>query len=343
MRVGIIGAGAVVRKAHLPALASMEGIEIASIADIDTIAARRAAKSFKIKSYCKDYKDLLKKDLDFVSICVPTPLHKEVAVEAARSGKHMLVEKPLALTIEEVNEIRAALKENNVKLSVIQNYRYFESIKEMKAKVDSGRLGRIISLLGVAHTKCPMSWTRSQWLYHSGGALYDFGPHLFDLICLFASSNPKSVNIYGGDYLADMNCINHANVGIQFENGAIADADVSWMIGKSSFSLNIYGTGGALSTEVMSNSYREIHGQDNPYNEFKTLSTKTVRMLKEALQGKLFKGALRFYPVIYREFIDSIEKNLEPPIGIDEATKVVSILDQARNQLREDIRIHRVG
>jgi len=333
MRVGIIGAGEIATRAHLPALTSIEGIEISSIADIDLEKARRVAKKFKIRSYYRDYHDLLKMNLDFVSICVPTPLHKEVAVEAARSGKHILIEKPLALTVNDGRAISEALKETGVKLSVVQNYRYFNAIQEMKRRVDSGRLGRLVSLIGVAHTKCPMSWTRSRWLYHFGGALDDFAPHLFDLICLFANSNPKRINAYGS-CLQSAGFIDHVNVSINFENNIVANADISWVIGKSSFSLNVYGTGGVLSTEVMSNNYREIHGTDNPYFEFRDLANKSIKMLKEIIRGELFRGALRFYPIVYRDFINSIEKNSDPPVGIDEAMKVVLILDEARQQIK---------
>lgn len=279
--------------------------------------------------------------IDLVSVCTPSPTHAEVAIEAAKNGKHLFIEKPLALTVRDAQKILDATKENDVKLCVVYNYRYFPAIKEVKRRINLGNLGRIVTIQGTAHTRIPLHWTASTWLYHKGGALDDFGPHLIDSILWLVNSKIEKVCAFGGDFLGNMNCINYIQLLMQFENKAVATADISWLTGRIMFALNVHGTGGCIFIEsdlknVFFTDPMETHGLPTPLDDLRNLSKKAFSLTKSAFSGKFFKGALDFYEIIIKEFINSIEKGTSIPVSGEEALQVVAVSEAAKLSLAED-------
>ncbi|HDY74871.1 MAG TPA: Gfo/Idh/MocA family oxidoreductase, partial [Euryarchaeota archaeon] len=182
LRVGIIGAGIQAKDAHLPAFHSLEGVEISAIADINEKAAKTLAKKYQIPHVYVDFHDLINNpDIDLVSICTPNHLHREMAVACANAGKHILIEKPMATTVGDAEEIIRAVKKNNIKLCVVQNYRFFPAVKEAKKRIQDGRIGDIVSIHAYGHLL--QSFDRS-WALSEGnaGVIEDFGPHLIDIL-----------------------------------------------------------------------------------------------------------------------------------------------------------------
>ena len=95
MKVGVIGCGAIAQRAHIPTFNSIEGVEVQAVCDINEEKAKKTAKKYKIKEYYTDYKTMLENpSINLVSICTPPNLHAEIIIEAARAGKHVLVENP---------------------------------------------------------------------------------------------------------------------------------------------------------------------------------------------------------------------------------------------------------
>jgi len=342
MRVGVIGCGAIATRAHLPAFKSLPNVELQAVADVNEKMARTAAKKFGIPNSYTDYKKMLRDpSIDLVSICTPSPTHTEVAIEAAKNGKHLFIEKPLALTVRGAQMILNMAKENNVKLCVVHNYRYFPAMKEVKRRIDLGNLGRIVTIQGIAHTRIPLQWTASTWLYHKGGALDDFGPHLIDSILWLVNSKIEKVCAFGGDFLGKMNCTNYIQILMRFENRTVATADISWLTGRITFALNVHGTGGYISIEsdlknFFFNDPIETHGLPTPLDDLRNLSKKTISLTKKTISGKFFKGALAFYGTIIKEFINSIEKGTKVPVSGEEALQVVAVSEAAKLSLAED-------
>ncbi len=336
MRVGVIGCGAIARKAHLPALKSINNIDVWAVSDINRRVAERVAKKFNVPNIYTDYKELLKDDsIKTVIICTPSFSHAEIAIESARAGKHILVEKPLAMNIKEAVEIIKATKDNNVKLCCVFNYRYFPAVQNAKEKISSGSLGNIVSMYGVAHTHFPISWTRSTWLYHKGGALDDFGPHLIDMICWLNGSEVKEVYAMGGDFLRTMNFINYIQILMRFENRSLSIADISWLTGPFLFTINVHGTGGHLNLDVRYNHLEEIHGVPTPLDDLRSFKRKMITIAKDIISKAFFKGALAFYKQIYEDFFFSIEKGGEPPISGEEGLRVTAISEAAKISIKE--------
>src|SRR4030042_2705734 len=103
MKVGVIGCGMIAKKAHMPAYKSLENVELIAVSDNNEQRAKSCAKEFGVKKYFSDYHELLKEDLDLVSICTPNFTHAQITKESAQAGVHVLVEKPMATNLQEAD------------------------------------------------------------------------------------------------------------------------------------------------------------------------------------------------------------------------------------------------
>jgi len=339
MNVGIIGVGFIARTAHLPALKSIPSVKVAAIADSDRMAVKKTAKRFRIPQWYTNHEDLLNDDsIQLVDICTPPQVRLNVIKSAAERGKHILVEKPLALSLEEAIEIYRTVKEHGIKLNLVKNYRHFPSVQRVKERVSKGFLGSIVSMQGSALTPHPANLTRAQWPYEYGGVLYDFTPHLIDMMLWLNGSPVKKVFAFGGDFTGgNMGFINYAQILLEFENQSIAVADVSWLtaILGMKFSINIHGTGGHVLLDVRNDSFIEFHGMLTPLNELQNSFRKTVKFTKNVITGSYFKGAALFYKQLITSFINSIEKNTKPPVSIEQAVMTNAVLEAGQMSIEK--------
>ena len=314
----------------------MEGVEIVGIADLDTRRARRLAKRFGIGNVYNDHLHLLEQELDFVVLCTPTGLHARMIVDCCLHGKHVLIEKPLAHDVQGALEAIRASKQQGVKICVVQNYRYYPAVRRARNLIDSGRLGKMLSMIGVAHTPSPMGWTSSDWLYKGGGVLDDFGPHMYDFLAWFAGAQPRVVFASGSDATCGMQLINYAHIGIQFANKVNGAADLSWLSGSRLLSMDVFGTGGRLRMDINMDSFDEVHGIADPISQLTGSWRRAFHSLKEAAFGRLLIGGTAYYDQVYRDFIRYVEGSAPAPVSISDSLRAVQIMDYARLSISQD-------
>jgi predicted dehydrogenase len=132
-KVGIIGAGSVVRQFHFPGWKSLPGVEISAIADVDMAAARDLASQCEGAAAVTDYRDLLNMDLDAVDICTPNQLHAGMVIAALEAGKHVLCEKPLAIKAADIKAMGEMADRKGLKLMTAQHYRFGSQARAAKA------------------------------------------------------------------------------------------------------------------------------------------------------------------------------------------------------------------
>jgi UDP-N-acetyl-2-amino-2-deoxyglucuronate dehydrogenase len=186
---GIIGCG-MISRFHAKAVADLKGAKVTACFDSFTSAADK----FGAEIGCRVYHDLdemlADKAVDIVTICTPSGVHMEPAVAAAKAGKHIIVEKPLEITLQRCDAMIAAAKKAGVVLSTIFPSRFHESSQLLKAAIDKGRFGR--PTMGDAYVK----WFRTQeyydsgawrgtWALDGGGALMNQAVHSVDLLLWF--------------------------------------------------------------------------------------------------------------------------------------------------------------
>jgi predicted dehydrogenase len=340
MKTGIVGAGAIAQRGHLPVYRTIPGIEIVGIADLDLSLAEKVATEFDISRYVPDCETLLEDDsIELIDICTPTQTHLDVISTAAERGKHILVEKPLATTLEDALEIQKIVKVNGIYLCVVHNWRYAPSVWKVKSRISGGYIGNIDTIHGLGLTSFPSSWTLNTWLYHQGGVLYDFGPHMIDMVLYMKDfSHVKTVYAAGGDFShGNMDFINYAVITIEFEDGSVVTTDLSWMTASVlKFTLDIHGTAGNILLDIRNDSFSEVHGFQTPFDDIRYFFNKMWRIGTDVLSGSYFNGANTYYKPMIHDFISATKGNGDIPVTIDQAIMTNVVLEAAKLSILEN-------
>jgi len=186
IRLGMIGVGAVVQRHHWPALQRMPGqIQVIAVASRNPANARRFARQSGAPRVYKDYHQLLEdQDVDAVLTAVPIELNGTVLIDAIRSGKHVLAEKPIAAT---PREARRVLKEHSKQRSVVmvgENFRYRRDLIKARQVIAGGKIGEVssfqVDVKFDLDAKARRIWISRGWRKnprHPGGFLLDAGVH----------------------------------------------------------------------------------------------------------------------------------------------------------------------
>ncbi|WP_078556798.1 Gfo/Idh/MocA family protein [Bacillus alkalicellulosilyticus] len=150
-------------------------------------AVKQAAEQMGWASYETDWRSLIQRDdIDIIDISTPNHTHAEIAIAAAEAGKHIIIEKPLAMTVEEAERMYDAVKKHQVKHMICHNYRFAPAVHYAKKLIDEGRLGKIYHFRGnylqdfIADPNFPLVW-RLQKEVSGSGSLGDIGAHSIDL------------------------------------------------------------------------------------------------------------------------------------------------------------------
>jgi UDP-N-acetyl-2-amino-2-deoxyglucuronate dehydrogenase len=186
VRFGLVGCG-VIAPIHARSIAELPEARLVAVCDIIPEKAQALAGQYSAEVYT-DYNEMVERaDIDVVDVLTPSGLHAEVGIAAARAGKHVLVEKPMDVTLEKADALIAACLESGVKLGCISQHRFDPAVVALKQAVVAGHLGQLN--FGGSHTK----WYRSQgyydsgdwrgtWALDGGGALINQSIHYVDLL-----------------------------------------------------------------------------------------------------------------------------------------------------------------
>lgn len=226
MRVGLLGAG-LIGQAHLAAYARIPEAELVGVADARPESAAGAVAATGARFY-NSYEELVaNEDVDLVDICLPTALHKDAALEAARDGKHVILEKPMARNLEDAREIIGAFEKSGTRLFVGQVVRFFPEYARIKEMYDAGDLGEV----GVVRTNRKSGFLHgwNDWYADrraSGGVMVDMLIHDFDFLrwMLGPVERVYARSSFGHEYAR----LEYALVTLRFRGGAIAHVEGHW-------------------------------------------------------------------------------------------------------------------
>jgi len=251
MKVGVIGVGAMGQH-HARVYHEMDGVELIGVSDVDRARAEEIAAMHETAAYT-DHKELLACDLDAVSIAVPTTLHKKVAMDVISAGVHLLVEKPIASTIEDADEMVSAADAAGVKLMVGHIERFNPAVIKLKEIIDSGMLGDIVS---VSARRVGPHNPRIRDV----GIIMDLGVHDIDTISYLYNEKAESVYAIAGNGSPDSH-ENHAGILMQFGKGRAGMIDVNWLTPHKVRQLTAVGTEGVAYLDYISQTV-ELHDGD---------------------------------------------------------------------------------
>lgn len=247
VRLGIIGCGHMGRE-HAHGFQLLEGVQIAALCDRDPATVQALAEELGSQpAQFTDWQELIASDLDGVVVTVPNWLHASIAEAALLSGKHVLLEKPIATTLEEALRLRKAAAKSGKQVQVGLVYRYSALYNQMATIAQEPQFG-LPAMLWCKEFRA--SFPPQPWFYNeeqSGGALVEKNCHHFDLFNWIAGSKPVKVFAMGGQHViragqpievgwfyaqqdgvpsltvADSQVIDHAWVTVEYESGARAN------------------------------------------------------------------------------------------------------------------------
>jgi UDP-N-acetylglucosamine 3-dehydrogenase len=241
MRVGLVGAG-FMGGVHLNAYAGIPEVEVVGVADARIESAEAGAAIVGARPYASYDELVAAEDVEVVDVCLPTAFHRDLAVRAAGEGRHVILEKPIARTIEDAQEILDAFSGEGPRLFVGHVVRFFPEYVGIKARIEGGDLGTV----GVVRTsrRSPFLLGWNDWYADwrvSGGVLLDLVIHDFDFLrwSLGEVERVYARGVLGHEY----NRLDYALTTLRFESGAIAHVEGHWGYpGPFNYSIEVAGS-----------------------------------------------------------------------------------------------------
>lgn len=219
--VAIVGAG-FMGKTHLAAYKAMKNATVAAVCDLNEAQGRILAEEAGCEWYARGEDMLSQAEIDVVDICLPTFLHEEYALLAAKYHKHIICEKPVSLTMESLDRMLCAAQEAGVQFAVGQAVRFWPEYGKAKELYDAGAFGTVKYARASRLSEHP-GW--SEWYRrpeNSGGGLFDLHLHDIDYFCYLFG---RVRQVYAVGQKNELGSWNHVATSLTFENGVRAIAE----------------------------------------------------------------------------------------------------------------------
>ncbi len=337
LRVGVIGCGA--GRFHARGYARLPEVELVALADVNPERFRRITDEIPVPHLYASYEELLARDdIDAVSIALPNFLHAPATLAALEAGKHVLVEKPLATTVEDGEKMVETAHRTGRKLMICFNYRFRGDSQVIKRQIEAGRLGDIY-------------FARAGWLRQSGipgigswftdkersggGPLMDLGVHVLDL-ALWLMGSPEPVAVSGATYAAfgprgrgswrfarcepgaDGFTVEDMATGyVRLANGATLSLEVSWASytrHPDDYYVHLFGTEGGAELNVHQYSFTDT------VRLFGETADTFMEMKPQYTQG----GG---HETLIEEFVHCILEDRDPSPSGEDGLRVLRIVD----------------
>jgi len=334
---GVIGAGGIADRRTIPGLLLAKNAELVAVMDVCMETTKGLAQKYNAQ-YAYDCADELLKNPEINAVYIASPVvnHYEQATKAAMAGKHILIEKPLALTINEGEELINLCKKQNVLFAtglMMRFHAYHEKAKEL---VSEGVLGDIVSAraqLTCWYPDMPGAW-RQYMNQAGGGSLMDMGVHCIDLLQYIIGDNVTSVSALIGTKTFEYEVEDSATVLMKFANGAYATVDSNFNIPDNAAEcrLEIYGTKGSILasgtiSQVEGGNFRLLLSQDSEYSAIQDRSSSGEVEVKVTF-GNMYTKEIE-------SFGESILNGMPVEVPATDALQVQRIVEAAYKASKE--------
>lgn len=250
MRFAIIGCGRIAQK-HGEALMGIPEAQLIAVCDIVPEKAQAFADKYGATPYTSYEEMLAKEDLDVVTIATPSDLHAPIGIAVAKAGKHVMVEKPMAMTLKTADALIKACKDAGAKLAIIHQNRFNKSVKLMHKALEEGRFGKL------THGQATIRWSRDNNYYaqapwrgtklQDGGVLMNQSIHNIDLL-QWTFGPVESVFGYTTTAMRPIEMEDVGGAVIKFKNGAIGLIEAASTVYPKNIeeTLNVFGSTGSV-------------------------------------------------------------------------------------------------
>lgn len=316
-KIGIVGLGWIAQTIHLPILTKLPDSEVVAVCDLDAAKAQFVARKHGVKRYYKNFEEMLKSEEEIagIDICTSTFSHKDVALAALEAKRDILVEKPLARTLKEAEEIREAANKNGRKAMVGMNSRFRPDAMILKSFIEGSELGKIYYAKAGWLKKLS---TTNPWLTRKeksgGGVVLDLGIAMLDL-AFWMMGYPAVKELTAAHYSHNTRGVEDSSiVFLRMKNGSTLSIESSWSFesGEDFFYCDCFGTDGS--------------GSLNPFRIFKKMHGNLVNVAPasndspQTLYRKSYEHELKHWI--------SVLRNLHPVIStLEEAVHRMKIVE----------------
>jgi len=251
VRWGLIGCGDIARRRVAPALRDLPGCELVAVSRARADLAESFAGEFGARRWYADWRQLIADaEVETVYVATPVHLHAEQTLVAAEAGKHVLCEKPMAMSVAECDRMIAACEANGVRLGVAYYRRFYPVVERIKAVLSSGEIGRpVVAQVNAFERFDPDPSHPRRWLVErrlsGGGPMFDFGCHRLEvLINLFG--RVEEVRSLVGNVVFDREVEDTASALLHFQGGPQAVLCVTHAAREPQDTLHVFGSEGSI-------------------------------------------------------------------------------------------------
>jgi phthalate 4,5-cis-dihydrodiol dehydrogenase len=310
LNVGIIGLGGIARQ-HFDAIETLDNVKVTACADLVEENRQKYMGQYDIAKAYPHHLALLEDDsIDAVAVVLGHQLHSRLVIDACNAGKHVLVEKPMALSLEQCDAMIAAAAANNVKLMVGQTQHFYGTSLKVKEILDSNELGPVMTAIAYMAKNWNYKGRRPQYRsrYHGGGMWITNGGHVVDRLTWVVGSQARSVSAAVGTYAHTQASDDSGTALIRYKNGrgGVAVA-AGYADGAPSYECHVICANGSIRFSQ--------HGE------------KFVKVGKgEEWKDVSFDDPPAEFHNEWKAFTESIINNIEPPTPGEWGRHIVEIL-----------------
>nr|WP_309100962.1 Gfo/Idh/MocA family oxidoreductase [Fredinandcohnia onubensis] len=255
MKIGIISFAHMHAHSYASVIKNMEGVTLAGISDENEERGMKHSQLYDTVYY-PTYHDLLESDIDAVIVTSENNLHHQHVLAAAKAGKHVLCEKPLATKLKDIKEMISVCEQHQVLLGTAFPVRFNTPIQHAKKVIEEGALGEILAIKGTNRGTNPGGWFIDKEK-SGGGAVLDHTVHVVDIMRWFTGAEVKEVYAEIGNVYIDHPIDDCGILTMEFTNGMFATLDCSWSRNSSyptwgDVTMEIIGTNGTLKIDAFS-------------------------------------------------------------------------------------------
>ena len=237
LKIGLLGTGIIIRNFHILTLINNPLAELVAVGNLHQDSLRKIADDFKIPKTYTDFAEMAADpDIDAVVNALPNYLHAPVTIQMLKAGKHVLCEKPMALSVKECEDMIDTAKKTGYKLMIAHMWRFDREIIWLRNVIMSGKLGKIFKAKShevliydiFGEDPSTKSWFVNKSLA-GGGAMTDMGIHSFDTLrFVLGDIRPTKVFAKIGTYFKDIEVEDTATLMLEFEGGIISLIEAGW-------------------------------------------------------------------------------------------------------------------
>ncbi|WP_374055118.1 Gfo/Idh/MocA family protein [Rossellomorea sp. FM04394] len=321
MNFAIVGCGFIAKK-HAAAIEKIDAAKLVAVCDKVPATMKFYKEEYGAEPYTELEKMLEKEDVDIICICTPSGFHASIAVQVAEAKKHIIVEKPIAMTVEDTEKIINACKTNNVKLAVVHPNRFRPVVQELRKIMDRGLLGKI------SHANCIVNWNRNQEYYdqapwrgtkqHDGGVLMNQAIHNLDLLLWFMGT-PEQVFSMEATRFRNIEAEDVSVGTIKFDSGALGTVEASTTVYPKNYeeSITIFGEKGTV----------KIGGTNALYFEHLDIMDMTddeIEDLKESIKADPW--GTPGHQWIIEDMVTAVNENRVPAVTGEDGENVLKLV-----------------